>query len=102
AGGEFIVFGNEFLDALPVEIVCGEEQLHIKVEGNRFTETFLPAQPQILEYLDRFSVHPEPEERLEVGIAAMDAVAKIANALRGRGFLIFIDYGYTREEQLAG
>ena len=32
----------------------------------------------------------------------MDAVAKVANALSGRGFFIFIDYGYTREEQLAG
>ena len=31
AGGEFIVFGNEFLDALPVEIVSSEGQLHIRL-----------------------------------------------------------------------
>jgi SAM-dependent MidA family methyltransferase len=102
AGGEFIVFGNEFLDALPVEVVSSQGQLHVGLEGDRFCEQFLPVQPQVLEYLDRYSVHPGPGERLEAGIAAMDAVGNIAHALSGRGFLLFIDYGYTREEQLAG
>ncbi|MGE0405318.1 MAG: class I SAM-dependent methyltransferase [Candidatus Korobacteraceae bacterium] len=98
----FIVFANEFLDALPVEVVSTEGQLHIGLREERLAEVFLPTSPKVLEYLDRFSVQPEPEERLEAGSAAMEKFAEIAASLQGKGFLLFIDYGYTREEQLAG
>jgi SAM-dependent MidA family methyltransferase len=46
-------------------------------------------------------VHPEPGERAEVALVSQDYMAKAA-ALMQRGFLIIIDYGYTRDEQLAG
>ncbi len=102
-GDRFIVFANEFLDALPVEVVSSDGQLHIALEGDRLKEIFLPPQPQVFAYLDHYSVHPEAGERLEVGLAALDAVNAIAAALQGRrGFSIFIDYGYIRDEQLAG
>src|SRR5581483_761858 len=101
--GHFILFANEFLDALPVEVVSCNGQLHVGLKNGHFTEIFLPPKPEVLDYLERYSVHPEPGERLEAGLVALDAVAEIAAALRGRhGFCIFIDYGYTREEQLAG
>jgi SAM-dependent MidA family methyltransferase len=64
-------------------------------------ETFVPTSPAVLDYLDRYSVHPEVGERVEAGLKAQENMEKIALRLK-RGFLMVIDYGYTREEQLAG
>ena len=96
-----IVFANEFFDALPIEIVTTEGQLHIAVEGDRFVERFLPPAPAVLEFLDRYGVRPAAGERVEAPLAALEYVRRAA-ALVQRGCLVFIDYGYTREELLAG
>jgi SAM-dependent MidA family methyltransferase len=102
-----IVFANEFFDALPVEIISTRGKLHLATNNNdaskreRLTEVWLPAAPEELEFLDRYGVHPEAEERVEVSLGAQRWIAEIANAI-GRGFLVIIDYGYTRNEQLAG
>jgi len=95
-----IVFANEFFDALPVEIVSSKGSLRIDVQGQRFVEAWVPASDEELEFLDRYSVRPEEGERIEVplqSLAAMRAACDI-----DRGFLIVIDYGYTRAEQVAG
>jgi SAM-dependent MidA family methyltransferase len=101
-----IVFANEFFDALPVEIISRHGKLHLATDNQasdrgRLTEVWLPATPEELEFLDRYGVHPENEERVEVSLDAQQWMAEIANAI-GRGFLVIIDYGYTRNEQLAG
>ncbi|MFB3815523.1 MAG: class I SAM-dependent methyltransferase [Terriglobales bacterium] len=96
-----IIFANEFFDALPVEVLTPEGELRIAVEDDRYIETFAPASPQELEFLDRYAVHPAPEERIEVHLAAMDYMQRIARHMQ-RGFLVAFDYGYTREELLAG
>ena len=57
--------------------------------------------PDELDFLDRFGVHPETGERIEVSLVAQRWISEIADAI-GRGFLLIIDYGYTRSEQLAG
>jgi SAM-dependent MidA family methyltransferase len=57
--------------------------------------------PDELEFLDRYSVHPDVGERVEVPLAAQQYVDEILATI-DRGFFIAIDYGYTREEQLAG
>jgi SAM-dependent MidA family methyltransferase len=95
-----ILFANEFFDALPVEIVSSRGSLRIDVRDGRFVETWAPASAQELEYLDRYSIHPEEGERVEVPLAAQKAFTDVLNF--DRGFAIVIDYGYTREEQLAG
>jgi SAM-dependent MidA family methyltransferase len=46
-------------------------------------------------------VHPEGSERLEVALAAQQIMEQVASSI-SRGFFIAIDYGYAREEQLAG
>jgi SAM-dependent MidA family methyltransferase len=95
-----IVFANEFFDALPVEVVSTKGSLRIDGQGGNFVETWVSASAEELEFLDRYSVHPENGERIEVplqSLAAMRAACDIE-----RGFLIVIDYGYTRAEQLAG
>jgi SAM-dependent MidA family methyltransferase len=96
-----IVFANEFFDALPVEILSSKGSLRVDTRGGHFIETWSQPSPGELEFLDRYSVHPEPDERIEAPIAAQQFMDRVAPSIQ-RGFLIVIDYGYTREEQLAG
>jgi SAM-dependent MidA family methyltransferase len=96
-----IVFANEFFDALPVEILSAKGSLRIDARDGRFLETWAQASPEELEFLDRYSVHPEAHERIEAPLAAQRFMDRIAASIQ-RGFFIAIDYGYTREEQLAG
>ena len=98
--GPAIVFANEFFDAVPVEIVSSRGALRIDSRDGRFVESWTPSSAGELEFLDRYSVHPEDGERLEVGLASQTLVSIAADF--ERGFLLVIDYGYTREEQLAG
>jgi SAM-dependent MidA family methyltransferase len=96
-----IVFANEFFDALPVEVLSTKGSLRIDARDGRFIETWAKPSPEELEFLDRYSVHPELGERIEALLAAQQFMDRIAASIQ-RGFLIAIDYGYTREEQLAG
>ena len=96
-----IVVANEFFDALPVEVLSAEGSLRIGVEGGRFVEKWVPASADELDFLDHYGVHPERGERTEICFQALTQVEALAEVVH-RGFLILIDYGYTREEQLAG
>ena len=96
-----IVFANEFFDALPVEVVSQQGSLGIDSRDGQFVETWDPASPDELEYLDRYSIHPEEGERVEVSLVAQ-RYAEHVLAKIDRGFFVAIDYGYTRDEQLAG
>lgn len=96
-----IVFANEFFDALPIEILSPAGKLHIAIENDRLREIWLPPLAEELEFLDLYGVHPEAGERIEVPMAAQTSVQQIAALIRP-GLLITIDYGYTRNEQLAG
>ncbi|MGC2248460.1 MAG: SAM-dependent methyltransferase [Terriglobales bacterium] len=100
-----IAFANEFFDALPVEIVGPQGKLHVAFEHSHLNEIWLPPTGEELEFLDRHSVHPQStgneDERIEVPLAAQHWLTQAANAIQ-RGFLLVIDYGYTRSEQLAG
>ncbi len=103
AGESIIVFGNELFDALPVEVVDYRGALRIGLENGKFVETFVPPTKAEVEFLDRYGVHPEEGERVEATLASLEWMERIAEVFRGkRGFLVAIDYGYTREEQLAG
>ncbi len=95
-----IVFSNEFFDAIPVEIVSSGGSLRIDSRDGRFMETWASPSADELEFLDRYSIHPEEGERVE---AALPAQRKMLSACGiERGFVVVIDYGHTREEQLAG
>ncbi len=96
-----IVFANEFFDALPVEIISSEGSLRISATDGRFVETWVPPSAEELALLDRYGVHPELGERVEVPLLAQRYMARLAASV-GKGVIIAIDYGYTREEQLAG
>jgi SAM-dependent MidA family methyltransferase len=96
-----LVFANEFFDALPVEILSREGSLRIATRDGRFIETWAPASPDEMGFLDRHSIHPEQDERIEFPLVAQQIMEGITAGI-GRGFILAIDYGYTREEQLAG
>jgi len=96
-----IVFANEFFDALPVEIFSQAASLRVNLRDGRFVEEWAPASAAELEFVDRYGVHPEANERIEVSLEAHRQASSLAQMI-GCGFLIAIDYGYTREEQLAG
>jgi SAM-dependent MidA family methyltransferase len=96
-----ILFANEFFDALPVEILSSQGALRISVEKGRFIETWATPSTEELDFLDRYSVHPEAGERVEVALMAQQSMARIASDI-DRGIFIAIDYGYTRQEQLGG
>ncbi|HEY3617045.1 MAG TPA: SAM-dependent methyltransferase [Candidatus Sulfotelmatobacter sp.] len=95
-----IVFANEFFDALPVEVMSSEGSLRIGLQNGRFAETWAPPSAEELEFLDRYSIHPEPGGRVEVPLQSQAYMADAAEL--ERGFVVVIDYGYAREEQLAG
>ena len=96
-----ILFANEFFDALPVEILSTKGSLRIDAREGHFVEAWAQPSSDELDFLDRYSIHPEPDERIEVPLAAQQSMDRIAASIP-RGFLVVIDYGYTREEQLAG
>jgi len=96
-----IVFANEFFDALPVEIHSPQGKLHIAIENNGLHEIWLQPPAEELEFLDRYGAQPEPGERIEVPILAQSWIRQIAHSI-ARGWLVIIDYGYTRNQQLAG
>ena len=137
-GDALIVFGNEFFDALPVEVLTAGGELLVAEEGGALTEQTVDPRPQVLEYVDRYGVHPPSGGRVEVSLAGLEWMQRIADAFAGLrgprqgsarwgdsrdarqgsgfpasppfacegefrpGFAVFIDYGYTRPQQLAG
>jgi len=96
-----IVFANEFFDALPVEVISPQGELRLSEKDGRLVEAWNVASPEVLEFLDRYSVHPEAGERIEASLIAQRYMSLITATVT-RGFVIAIDYGYTRQEQLAG
>ena len=95
-----ILFANEFFDALPVEIVSDQGSLRIDSRNGRFVETWVSASPEELEFIDRYSIHPQDGERVEVALQMEREISRVANF--DHGFAIVVDYGFAREEQLAG
>jgi SAM-dependent MidA family methyltransferase len=96
-----ILFANEFLDALPVEVVADRGLLQLALKDGVLAETFAPVPQEVQEYLDRYSVLPGEGERVEAGLGAMEWMRRLAGAVP-RGFVVLVDYGYRREELVAG
>jgi SAM-dependent MidA family methyltransferase len=96
-----IVFANEFFDALPVEVVSDKGTLRVAAPGDQFVEEWTKTSAAENEFLDRYGVHPEAADRTEVSLVAQGWMSRIADSIT-HGFVIAIDYGYTRDEQLAG
>ena len=96
-----LIFANEFFDALPFEVLSAQGALRVSTQDNRFIETWVPHSEEEMDFLERYSVQPEPGERIEVPLLAWRYMSRLAATVHS-GAIIAIDYGYTRQEQLAG
>ena len=96
-----IVFANEFFDAQPVEILSKAGKLQVDSRDGKFVESWVGASAEELDFLERYGVQPDTHERLEISLASQIQMRRAAGLVT-RGFIVAIDYGYTREEQLAG
>jgi SAM-dependent MidA family methyltransferase len=96
-----IVFANEFFDALPVEIISMKGSLRIDAHNGHFVEVWGKPSAEEMDFIDRYSVQPEADERIELSLAAQRTMDYIARRTQ-HGFIVAVDYGYTRDEQLAG
>ena len=96
-----IVFANEFFDALPVEVLSEKGSLQVGLREGRLVDEWVPASVAELEFLDRYSVYPKDAARVEAALTSQKQMTAYAAAIQ-KGFFVVIDYGYTREEQLAG
>jgi SAM-dependent MidA family methyltransferase len=107
-----VVFSNEFFDALPVHSVekrdggIVEQFVEHYVERNvepsggpqgqgfRFVEG--PASdPRLAEYVERYAPGLADGQRIEVNLAALEWLERIAARLGHGGYILTIDYGYT-------
>lgn len=95
-----VVFANEFFDAIPVEVLSSRGSVRVDSSEGRFFETWAASSSEELEFLDRYSVHPQELERVEAPLRSQAVMADVCDL--ERGFLVVIDYGYTRDELLAG
>lgn len=102
------VIANEFLDALPVQIVERHEtdllELHVASNGTRFTERLLPLRtPALAEHLSRLGIDLADGQRAEVGANGLEWVGSLGRLFgeAGRGGAILIDYGHTSRELYA-
>jgi SAM-dependent MidA family methyltransferase len=82
-------------------VVADRGLLHVGLKEGALAEVFTPSPVEVREYLDRYAVTPEEGERVEAGMAAIKWMKRLAKAVP-RGFLVLVDYGYRREELLAG
>ena len=103
AGDHVVVFGNEFFDALPTEVLDHGGELRVDVEDARFVERLVPARQEVSSFVERYAVCPAEHERVEAPLIAQSYMERIAQLLRERhGYGVFIDYGYVQEEMYAG
>jgi SAM-dependent MidA family methyltransferase len=99
--GPVIVFANEFFDALPIEIVSLQGELRVGEENGRFVELWASPSADAMDLLSRCSVGPEGDERVEVPLAGQRYIKEMGDRVE-RGFVVIVDYGYARAEQIAG
>ncbi|HUP04796.1 MAG TPA: SAM-dependent methyltransferase [Bryobacteraceae bacterium] len=97
-----VVFTNEFFDALPVDVAIWRDgafhEQRVTLRDGRFQwQTGPAAPPEVAAHLH--AAFPEPEEGrwYEANLDAARWMERIAAALE-RGFVLTVDYGYTRSE----
>ena len=99
-----VVFSNEFFDALPVHVAVSregefrEERVGFK-NGGFVWEMGERVSAEMEEYLRRYFPPPEEGRRYEVNLDAVEWMKQISLSLVN-GYVLTIDYGYTRAESV--
>jgi SAM-dependent MidA family methyltransferase len=99
-----VVFSNEFFDALPVEVAVFDgtafrEQLVTFRDGRFHWHTGGLVRPELDDYFRRYFPEPEAGRWYEANLDALSWMERIAQSLTA-GFVLTIDYGYTRAESV--
>ena len=99
-----VVFSNEFFDALPVDVAVFRDgafrEQRVALEGEAFVwQSAHPVGGEVEEYLRRFYLAPEEGHWYEVNLEALAWLRRMAGALT-KGYVMSIDYGYTRAESV--
>lgn len=99
---EGIVFSNEFFDAFPVHVIEKKEgnlvEVMVSVEkGLLVEETKLLQNEEILSYLHYHGIIVQEGQRLEIPLSMMTYYNHLCEKIQ-KGFLLTIDYGYTKKE----
>jgi SAM-dependent MidA family methyltransferase len=99
-----VVFSNEFFDALPVDVAVYRDgafrEQRVALAGGRFAwETGPAVSAELDEYFRRYFAPPEEGRWYEANLGALRWMERIGRALHS-GFVLTIDYGYTRRESV--
>ena len=97
-----VVFCNEFFDALPVDVAIFRDgafrQKCVAFHDTRFVwEEAGEVSPQAADYLHASFPAPQEGNWYEINLHALAWMDRIARSLRA-GYVLTIDYGYTRAE----
>ncbi|WP_110111326.1 SAM-dependent methyltransferase [Bacillus sp. CGMCC 1.16541] len=97
-----VVFSNEWLDALPVEVIEKRDgvlyEVWVALENDELVETYIPIDnQQIIDYLSQHRLSIKEGQRFEVPLQMLKAIKDISEMLNS-GMVVTVDYGYTFEE----
>jgi SAM-dependent MidA family methyltransferase len=97
-----IILGNELLDAIPARIVEFSEdqwrEVCVALEGSTFKFGSEPIKdPRVIARIAKIPLPLPQPYRTEVNLAATDWISDAAKTLQ-RGFILMIDYGYSRSD----
>jgi SAM-dependent MidA family methyltransferase len=119
-----VVFSNEFLDALPVHRICGDREVYVETSspspcpsppknGGEGNPDLIPSPPaggegwgegdfrEVLGPLSDPHLPRLPDGyRSEINLRALDWLTDISHRL-DNGYILTIDYGFTRQEYFA-
>jgi SAM-dependent MidA family methyltransferase len=97
-----IILGNELLDAIPSRVVEFSEdrwrEVCVILEGDGFKFSLESIKnPRLAARVDKIPLPLSQGYRTEINLAATDWIVDAAKALRD-GFILMIDYGYSRSD----
>jgi SAM-dependent MidA family methyltransferase len=97
-------FSNELLDAMPVHLIArneentGWQERWVGLSGDDFAFVERPiANEALRRHLEKIPEGPVAPFETEVKLAALEWVANVSRKL-GRGFVLAVDYGYSRDQ----
>ena len=98
-------FSNELMDAMPVHLIAaakdGWQEKYVRSTGDHFD--FVAGSlttSGLRKHLAKLPAPPSPNYETEVNLAALDWIEMLSAKLE-RGFVLAVDYGYSREEFFA-
>ncbi len=98
-------FSNELIDAMPVHLIAAAnnewQEKYVTSAGEHFEFTGGPlSTKELREHLDKVPPPPGPNYETEVSLTALDWIQTLSAKLK-RGFVLAVDYGYSRTEFFA-